>query len=1618
MNIISFWSRATARRSVALLLAISLVGGYFTNVTPVQAQEAPEQCVIVSDDTTLEDGQPADELTFVHPNWNHDLEPAAAWIWGDNPVVDSSVDETQVFTKTFSLQELPASATLTLASDNGYLVKVNTVQQGTNELANPGNTFNPTTTIPVTGLIAGTNTLEITVFNKGGDANPQNNPAGLIFRLTVDGSNCGEPPVVDTDPVNTCIVPEASDETVVIGVTPEAEETLQELLDGEYGANAPDAATEQENFQSWSGTGNSVDFTVENLSQDSNSAHTHVFGYYLNGGSFTPVFREGTVGAPYAAVPELSVGNSASFSTAVVNDIVFAIADWDGSVYTYFATDDSMNFGGEAHALSYNIADNEYAIAFEDLVFAAGDEDYNDVVVSLHVDSCEGTAVCETGEELLANGDFENVDVTAGAQWDIFQSGTIDWIAQWLGVPALGRPDVANLEVQESGLNGWTASTLNGATGDQWTELDTDWGGPTSGQSGEASQIAISQTVPTVPGESYTLTFDFSPRPGTAAGENKVEVLANDDVIGTVGPLAATGAQTEWTAHTYSFIADSYATEITFRDAGSTNDSFGTFVDNASLSCEAPPETATLVATKIVCPTEEMLPNWGAGGVVSEITADTAADFLEENESCYLAPNWDFQWATDATGDPEDNGSTPLEAPWATFTTDETGTVSTEVPVDANIRVREVLKEGYIPFTGQVTDQPVSAEFYCSTDVLHYDNWVWIDGTEDETYYCVAFNAPIDEGGACDVSASNILLSSDSEEGELLTEDEDGPASIVGEFLHTSWVDAVDALWIWKDAGTSNEDAADGTTETFTRTFEIIGTPLDSTLELAADNSYVVKVNNQTVCDDDGEFNYGDTTDCAVPASVLINGTNTITFEVTNMDHETENTPETNPAGLLYKLTVNENECVMPPAQFSTVTMCKVNENEEPLSGWTLTLAGTHIEDLVVPSTNVAGIDTVNSLEGGMSYIASALGTWTNQWGANIVDAEYSTTDGWTTWMDGYTTYQTDILELQINEAFDPNSDWSPYSPAHAYAQSFTQAADGTANFRVFDGSGTTANESWYADNSGTLAVSLSEGYAGVTGQNGCVTFTDVPYGAYTAGELAQSGWNYVSTSDGDNELEGETVNVNSASETFTIMNNDVEGNDDVGTLIIEKTIMNEDDGVFTFDIFGTNASQDVQIATEEGNGSSTISLPVGTYAVTEDAQDGWVMTNVSCEQQDNEEDVPMPNNAVVIEDGETVICTFTNVMTDEEEIPVTVTPSNMQGWYFFPEGTFGGQTGQMVTGPGSAPIGDGSAELAVTTNTEGEVLGMFDLAGTRFDDIVSLGYSTYRATAGVALPALQFEFDPNLTDAVTTYSGRLVYEPYLSQVVSSGVWQTWNPMNNNPAGNWWFSDTTVATASGCTMALPCTWAEVQSIYPDGGIRDAGIFTGATLFKVGSGGGVYTGNVDKFVIGIQNGYTTTTTTYDFEPNETTPPGDGEDGDGEGDGEGDGDGNGGGGGGPNANMVNNPSDDEGDGDGMGGGDGELPADDEDGVGGGAAFGAFAAGGGAGGDGGGIGEGDGGAGEEDGGTAIEDEELDSLLASAFAAFGDGPMAWYMLLLLLLLMGVSYGVWFAFKKKKGEA
>lgn len=201
----------------------------------------------------------------------------------------------------------------------------------------------------------------------------------------------------------------------------------------------------------------------------------------------------------------------------------------------------------------------------------------------------------------------------------------------------------------------------------------------------------------------------------------------------------------------------------------------------------------------------------------------------------------------------------------------------------------------------------------------------------------------------------------------------------------------------------------------------------------------------------------------------------------------------------------------------------------------------------------------------------------------------------------------------------------------------------------------------------------------------------------------------------------------------------------------------------------------------------------------------------------------------------------------------IVVWPGDMRGWVFVEETPTG--SGELVAGPDTPPLGAGSARLTLADTTGGMALILPGYGGTRLDQITRLEYSTYQAptsTSTVQAISLQFNIDDDLTDGDDGWKGRLVFEPYYTETVLKGVWQTWDPMT----GLWWGTSAPISTA--CPISSPCTWGDLLSLFPNAGIHN--VF-GAVILKAGSGWPAgFDGNVDALTIGVGG----SDVTYNFE----------------------------------------------------------------------------------------------------------------------------------------------------------
>ena len=373
------------------------------------------------------------------------------------------------------------------------------------------------------------------------------------------------PPPPDTPepqplPVNSCMLPDTEGgDTVTLGVSPE--KPLQQIItDAGYTINANVDQTEDE---VWDGAGNNVTLKITQL--DAIAGKPSAFGYYTNGNpaSFVALFEHNDhpdFAAPLYSSPVIVVLPS-------LDEISFAFSTHNGSSATLYSTvpgDNSFNTS-EDHAAVYNPLSDEYIVAFEDLLFVDGDEDYNDMVVKIETE-CENQLVCDPEVNLITNRSFEE-PALADNSWNIFEN-VPGWTINWVNPSGAPTP---SLEFHRG--------IFGSSEGAQHIELDGDWYGPSN--AGQGGSTKISQIVDTIPGKNYRLGFDFSGRPDTSLADNVLGVSWEGSPIAG-SPIMATS--TTWNGFSFLLPASGSSASLSFEDAGPQN-SLGTFLDNVSLYC-------------------------------------------------------------------------------------------------------------------------------------------------------------------------------------------------------------------------------------------------------------------------------------------------------------------------------------------------------------------------------------------------------------------------------------------------------------------------------------------------------------------------------------------------------------------------------------------------------------------------------------------------------------------------------------------------------------------------------------------------------------------------------------------------------------------------------------------------------------------------------------------------------------------------------------------------------------------------------------------------------------------------------------------------------------------------
>ncbi|MDY7016055.1 MAG: PEP-CTERM sorting domain-containing protein, partial [Cyanobacteriota bacterium] len=106
------------------------------------------------------------------------------------------------------------------------------------------------------------------------------------------------------------------------------------------------------------------------------------------------------------------------------------------------------------------------------------------------------------------------------------------------------------------------------------------------------------QDVPTETGQTYRLSFYFSPRPNRPATDNEFQVSFGN-VFNLDFEAGAGGSGTDWQRFSTLVTANSDLTRLQFAYTGNLNTS-GSYIDDVRLELETVPEPATLLGLATV----------------------------------------------------------------------------------------------------------------------------------------------------------------------------------------------------------------------------------------------------------------------------------------------------------------------------------------------------------------------------------------------------------------------------------------------------------------------------------------------------------------------------------------------------------------------------------------------------------------------------------------------------------------------------------------------------------------------------------------------------------------------------------------------------------------------------------------------------------------------------------------------------------------------------------------------------------------------------------------------------------------------------------------------------------
>jgi len=254
----------------------------------------------------------------------------------------------------------------------------------------------------------------------------------------------------------------------------------------------------------------------------------------------------------------------------------------------------------------------------------------------------------------------------------------------------------------------------------------------------------------------------------------------------------------------------------------------------------------------------------------------------------------------------------------------------------------------------------------------------------------------------------------------------------------------------------------------------------------------------------------------------------------------------------------------------------------------------------------------------------------------------------------------------------------------------------------------------------GTEAFDFAGNPAGsISVNNGTIDELVTP-GQYVSTETAEAGWELTSVSCNDGDSVGSVPN---RTATFNVAAGEVVTctftNAKLGSIVVEKQTNPADDP----ETFGFTGEI---VASLADNGTADKAVSPGTYTVTESAESGWDLSQISCNDGNSTGDTATRTATFVVAAGESVKCTFTNVKDGRIIVEKQTNPAGDSETFGF--------TGEIVASLADNGTADKAVSPGTYTVTESAESG-WDLEGIACDDGNSSG-STGTRTATYVVAA------------------------------------------------------------------------------------------------------------------------------------------------------------------------------------------------------------------------------------------------------------------------------------------